>query len=296
MKFTWENPHLSTESLDSRSKSFEKVGDHFPFSLNAYSLGNHEALLSELFEIFSFKSVTEIGVFRGELSKVLMSFMREGGRINLLDIKFEPEARAQIEKSAVAEKVDANFMELRSAEALKLLEHSDLIVIDGDHNYETVSQELLECKRIAPKVIVLDDVGWPCDVWDISYDPAELQEKDAYSEGVELSPLSPELLDSYGLKFDWVKQRRDRSGSKPAVEEFLSENPTYRYFSVPAFFGVGVLWDLRQVSAVEAFKLRELAACYDSDVVTSLIQTMELNRLMMLIHMQNAGKIWRGKN
>ena len=73
-------------------------------------------------------------------------------------------------------------MERSSPEVFTDLPLADLYVLDGDHNYAVVSQELNWILAHAPDaVVVLHDVLWPWSRRDLYYEPSPLSPKDKHA-------------------------------------------------------------------------------------------------------------------
>ncbi len=173
----------------------------------------------------------------------------------------------------------------------KKVAESNVIFLDGDHNYETVDTELKILESLNCQCIILDDVGWPFDVWDTAYVPENLIDSKGYQEDVKVSPFSGNFVEEFGLSFNFVRESNLSVGLKTAIDQFLQRNNNYVFFSVPAFFGIGILVNLNQLRPFQYRAVVKLLEPYEK--VKSLVSTMELNRLMMLMHMQESGKIWQ---
>jgi hypothetical protein len=92
----------------------------------------------------------------------------------------------------------------------------DLILIDGDHNYETVSRELkFALDLLSPHgIIICDDYCGEGGLQDEFFSQAD----DFYAEAAHVDEIKERLLKPEGVK-DKTKQ-----GVKTAVDEFLEEN------------------------------------------------------------------------
>ena len=123
------------------------------------------------------------------------------------------------------------------------------IILDGDHNYWTLSGEL---RAIADRsegadlpLLLLHDIGWPHSRRDTYYAPDRVPEE-------HRQPLAQDALvtpgnsgtASEGIRFEWAAEREGGPGNGilTAVEDFLAERDGLRLAVVPAFFGLGVLW------------------------------------------------------
>lgn len=292
MKLSWENPQLTRESLDQRSELSQHISDGFQYSLNAYSMANHSYVIGDLLNILKPSVVTEVGVFKGEFTRYLLNYFHERKKFHLIDIQFDHELKQSLsnERNSLHE---LNFHEGMSSNMLrsKKVAESNVIFLDGDHNYETVDTELKILESLNCQCIILDDVGWPFDVWDTAYVPENLIDSKGYQEDVKVSPFSGNFVEEFGLSFNFVRESNLSVGLKTAIDQFLQRNNNYVFFSVPAFFGIGILVNLNQLRPFQYRAVVKLLEPYEK--VKSLVSTMELNRLMMLMHMQESGKIWQ---
>ncbi len=126
----------------------------------------------------------------------------------------------------------------------------DAVIIDGDHNYHTVSEELrLIDERAAGDelpLLLFHDVGWPHARRDSYYAPDRIPEAERQPmvERGGIAPEEPGLTDR-GLPLPWVAEREggERNGVLTAIEDFIAGRDRLRLAALPLFFGFGVLWD-----------------------------------------------------
>src|SRR5439155_759522 len=100
-----------------------------------------------------------------------------GARITAIDTAPTTELRALAES-----RPEFNLVEAMSIDALPVIEPSDVYVIDGDHNYFTVSEELRLValrghERWPFPLVVLHDVWWPWGRRDCYYDEENIGEE-----------------------------------------------------------------------------------------------------------------------
>ena len=105
---------------------------------SGYSLANLGEMLFACLEAIGAKSVVEIGAYRGDLTRALLEWAAgSGARVTAVELEPPPEL----------ERLSEQFPELglirqASEDALPDLPLPDALIIDGDHNYYTVSREL----------------------------------------------------------------------------------------------------------------------------------------------------------
>jgi hypothetical protein len=164
---------------------------------------------------------------------------------------------------------------------------ANLVLIDGDHNYYTVSNEL-ELVHAAWRardlsgVILLHDVGFPTAERDFYYDPktipAEACHPHSFAHGVTLDSRA---LVQGGFRgegaFAWALEAGGpKNGVLTAAKDFVAAHPEYSYRSIDAVFGLGAL--TRTGSAADR-TVSEVFSRYDN----ALIRRLERNRLELYL-------------
>jgi hypothetical protein len=243
-----------------------------------YSLSEHRDLIFALFSAAEPSRVVEIGSEAGGMTREMCRWSDEtGGSFTAI----EPFPVAEVR--ALEASVDGfTLVEGRSPEALSDVPPADAYLIDGDHNYWTVSRELeaLYADGRAP-LAVLHDVGWPCARRDQYYAvealPPEAVHPHNYSRG--RAPGESELVDrGFGGGGSFAvacEEGGPRNGVLTAVEDFLSSRSDLSYAHVPAVFGLGVIWSSE---APYASRVAELMAPWDSN---PLLERLEENRMRL---------------
>ncbi|MCA8962842.1 MAG: class I SAM-dependent methyltransferase, partial [Planctomycetes bacterium] len=138
----------------------------------------------------------------------------------------------------------------RSLDVLPVIEAEfDCILIDGDHNWYTVSNELhwIERRHLLtnPGTVFLHDVGWPYGRRDLYYAPSDIppNARQPWARGGVVR--GSDALHPSGLNADLAHATHEggpRNGVLTAVEDFLEESASRYTFSVdPREFGLGVL-------------------------------------------------------
>lgn len=224
--------------------------------------------------------VLEVGSESGEVSALLAELVATwGGRLTVIDPR--PDLR-------VMELAGRGALELVvgvTPEALLNVAQADLVLVDGDHNYSTVRDELalLFLDGRAP-VVLLHDVGWPCARRDQYYDPSRIATSDiqpcSFDHGVV--PGHATALLGRGFRGDGqyaiaLDEGGPRNGVLTAVEDFLSGRLDLRFRMLDAIFGLGVVFpsDGPTSEIVET-----VFDAYDSP----LLSTLEQNRLQLYCH------------
>ena len=209
------------------------------------SLINNAEVMIACLDAARASSVVEVGAYAGDLTRFLLGWAESSGaRVSAVDPAPQEELRALSETRPELELIEAT-----SHEALREMSPADAYVIDGDHNYFTVSEELrLIAERAAGDLLPLlmfHDVAWPHARRDDYFAPDQIppEYKQPTVEGGGLFPGISEPQPG-GLPYKWPAAREGgpRNGVLTAVEDFLEQRPGLRLAILPAFFGLGIVW------------------------------------------------------
>jgi hypothetical protein len=139
-----------------------------------------------------------------------------------------------------------------SLNALAQIDQFDVVLIDGDHNWYTVFNELklIERRCIVLSqpfpLVILHDIGWPYGRRDLYYNPENIPEafrKPYKRRGIR--PDSGELLEEGGLNahlYNSIYENNLQNGVLTAVEDFLKETEqTIELLELPGLSGLAIL-------------------------------------------------------
>jgi len=236
------------------------------------------SVFRELFEIIfagrDIGTVVEVGVESGKVSGLYLEL--GASEVYCIDPHPGDDLRA-----ALAGNDRLHLVARPSPQALADLPVADLYVLDGDHNYAVVHQEVGWVQRNAPDaVIVLHDVLWPCGRRDLYYQPSPLPDQDrhpASEDGPTVwhDELTPGGLVGAGAYTMAAHAGGERNGVLTAVEDAIAgSDGDWQLAVVPAVFGMGVL--VRRSDA--ATELLERLRPYTQ---SRLLATMEHNRIAL---------------
>jgi hypothetical protein len=161
---------------------------------------------------------------------------------------------------------------------------SDVIIIDGDHNYYTLSRELQLIQERWPgaemPLLMMHDVSWPLARRD-AYEDAERipkEHRQPLARGVGLVP-GDAGVNHAGLRFVCVAEREGgpRNGVLTAIEDFVADQEELSLGIVPAFFGFALLW---HKGAPWASTVADIVAPFDRN---PMLERLEKNRVAHLI-------------
>jgi methyltransferase family protein len=238
------------------------------------SLLNDAELVAACLDAARPSSVVEIGAFAGDLTAFLLDWAGGRARICAIDPEPRPPLVALAERHAELELVRAP-----SLEALPRIPPPDAVIVDGDHNWWTVSEELRTIAERAEgplPLVLLHDVCWPHARRDDYFDPGAIpaEHRHPWVDGGWVLPGDPGIAEA-GLPYRHPAAREGgpRNGVLTAVEDFVAAREGLRLAVVPAFFGLGVVWDAAAPWA------DELAAAIEPWDRHPLLDRLEQNRV-----------------
>ncbi len=246
-----------------------------------YSLANVSEIMTPCLDAAGVKTLMEIGSFRGELTEELLKWA-EGSGCDVSTVEPLPPADLLDLK---ARRPELELIEDTGTGALEgLAELPDAIIIDGDHNYYTLAQEL---NKIAEKAgdsplpfLLFHDVGWPHERRDTYYAPDRIpaEERQPLGHNCTIEPGNPGLSEG-GLPYEWAADHEGgpKNGVVTAIEDFIGDRTDLRFAAVPVFFGFGLLW---RTDAPWADEVARLIDPYDANPV---LKRVEANRVAHLV-------------
>jgi hypothetical protein len=241
-----------------------------------HSLTNLAEVLTGCLDAVGAKSVAEVGAYAGDLTSVLLDWAA-GADARVIAIDPTPHDRL-VELSQRHPELE--MIRETSHEALRHLPLPDAVIIDGDHNYYTVSEDLRLIDERAPAgeipLLMLHDIGWPHGRRDAYWTPERIPEehRQPLVDRAQLFPGEPGLVDT-GLPMYSTARREGgpRNGVLTALEDFLDRRNDVRLAVLPPFFGFGVAW---HCGAPWAAAVAELVEPWDRNPV---LERLEANRV-----------------
>ena len=195
------------------------------------------------------RSVVEVGAYAGDFTRVLVAWAaRSGARVAAVDPAPQPDLVALERAHPELELIRAT-----SHAALREIPLPDAVVIDGDHNFHTVREELRLIGERAPgaelPLLLFHDVCWPHgrrdDYFDPQAIPPEARNEPLVGTEAGLHPGDPGVR-PHGVPYPRSAAREGgpANGVLTAIEDFVAERERVRLVVVPAFFGLGAAWHL----------------------------------------------------
>jgi len=244
-----------------------------------------EGLLEPLLDALEPRSILEIGADKGTTTRALLDrAAAHGAVLHVIDPKpgFDPEELRRRHPDSLA------FHTALSLEVLPTLDRVDLALIDGDHNWYTVLNELRLLERRALEqggpapVVALHDVDWPYGRRDLYYDPETIpaEGRQPY-ERRAIHPDSDELVDD-GINAHLANATRPapaHSGVRGAVEDFLAESQQeWKQFDVPGQHGLAVLATADLLERRDAVR-KVLRRTSRADFLRGRVEAVERDRI-----------------
>ncbi|MEA2401031.1 MAG: hypothetical protein QOK00_1434 [Thermoleophilaceae bacterium] len=248
--------------------------------------GHSFANLAELFvpclDAVGARSVVEVGAYAGDLTGLLLEW---AGKANARVVAVDPLPQPGLEALS-EQRSELELVRETSLEAFQHMELPDVVIIDGDHNYFTVSEELRaigeRASGAALPLLLFHDVAWPHGRRDAYYTPELIPEdrRQPIKEGGGLFPGNPGTQPG-GLPYKWVaaEEGGPNNGVLTAIEDFVAGQDGLRLVVVPAFFGFGAVWHR---DAPWAGAIAELLDPWDRNPV---LERLEANRVYHLANM-----------
>ena len=252
-----------------------------------HSLANLGEVLTGCLDACGARSVAEVGAYAGDLTRLLLDWAAgSGARVVAIEPAPHPALVELSERHPELELVRDS-----SHDALARSPLPDAVIIDGDHNYFTVSGELRIIGERARggelPLLMLHDVGWPHGRRDAYWNPERVPEE--HRQPLDRRPLlvpGNQGLAEEGLLL-YASAKREggaRNGVLTALEDFMETRPDLRLATVPAFFGFAIVWS-RDATWAEA--VAEAVEPWDRDPV---LERLEANRVHHLVssHIRDA--------
>src|SRR5579859_6929480 len=112
-----------------------------------HSLGNLAEIVFPCLDAASPRSLVEIGAYAGDVTRMLVQWAATTDGVRLLSVDPDPQPALV---ALADEHPEVELIRRPSHDTLRELELADAYIIDGDHNYYTVSEELRMIAEKAP--------------------------------------------------------------------------------------------------------------------------------------------------
>lgn len=208
------------------------------------------------------KVVVEIGAEIGRNTGNLIGFCRSRGAVlHVID----PRPRFDVEGWTREHGDQLIIHEAKSLAALPSVGPADVVLIDGDHNWYTVYNELCLLQELSERhahrfpIVLLHDIDWPYGHRDLYYNPDDIPISDRQEfEQAGIKPGCSTLQESQGLNphlHNAINEGGPRNGVATAIDDFLaSRQDQLRFTKIPGFHGLGILVPVEQIETNPALE------------------------------------------
>jgi len=206
-----------------------------------------DILMRPIIEAIGASYIVEVGSEKGTSTQNILEYCVENDA-HMVAIDPFPQFDVDEFKEEYGDRFEI-FSEL-SLSSLPLLKDYDVILIDGDHNWYTVYNELKIIERTFENkkfpLVFLHDVGWPYGRRDLYYDPDNIPAvyRQPYKK-LGMYPGKAYLLEEGGLNRGYcnsIYQNNLRNGVLTAVEDFVKESELeFSFEHIDLYHGLGIL-------------------------------------------------------
>ncbi|MGA9289719.1 MAG: class I SAM-dependent methyltransferase [Anaerobacillus sp.] len=199
--------------------------------------------------------IIEIGAYKGETTIELLEYCKKtGGTLTIIDPLplFDEDAFTKLYKDCFT------LYKKTSLEVLPLIKEYEAVLIDGDHNWYTVYNELklIEEKALSNiqpfPLVILHDTEWPYGKRDMYYNPTLIPKE--YRHPYERSGVKQgqsELVKSHDGINGQLNNARfeggDKNGVLTAIEDFMNDSPLpLKLFRLHSNNGLGILCQVEE--------------------------------------------------
>ncbi|NNE74448.1 MAG: class I SAM-dependent methyltransferase [Acidimicrobiales bacterium] len=193
------------------------------------------------------KRIVEIGALRGETTALMLESLGADAELHVIDPvpEFDP---AEHEAEFPGQYI---FHRALSLDVLPTAGAFDVALIDGDHNWYTVYNELKQLAAGARQaeqplpLLVMHDVGWPYGRRDLYYAPEQIPEEFRQPYAVKgMAPNRKKLLDEGGMNTTLANaalEGGERNGVRTALDDFVAEHDRpIRQVIIPLYYGLAI--------------------------------------------------------
>jgi hypothetical protein len=208
-----------------------------------------DTIIEPVLEALQPETIVEVGSDSGTNTRNLLEYcQRHGAELHVID------PLPQFDVAAWQEQYGEHltFHKALSLDALPAIDRFDAVLLDGDHNWYTIFNELklIEERSKASSrpfpLVMLHDIGWPYGRRDGYYNPDSIP--DEYRKPFKrkgMMPGSTELVEDGGFNSNFANalSENDRgNGILTAVEDFLEQTEqAIELIQLPGLHGLGIL-------------------------------------------------------
>ncbi|MEW6011744.1 MAG: class I SAM-dependent methyltransferase, partial [Euryarchaeota archaeon] len=248
-----------------------------------------DSLIRPIIEEIEAKYIVEIGSESGINTKNILDYC-EANDARMTAIDPLPGFDVDEFKNKYGDKFE--FYQELSLSRLPLLKDYDVILIDGDHNWYTVYNELKIIEKTFKDkefpLVFLHDVGWPYGRRDLYYNPENIPEafRQPYKQ-LGMYPGQTDLKKEGGLNYflyNSIYENNPHNGVLTAIEDFMEESDLeFSFEIVNVYHGFGILFhENNEIKNIveEMLKSADLLDKLEEQRLNLIIENSELNKNM----------------
>jgi cephalosporin hydroxylase len=253
-----------------------------------------DSVIAPILESIGATRVVEVGALRGETTARMLEHLGPGAEVHVIDPvpDFDP---AEHEKQFPGRYI---FHRDISHNVLPHLPAVDAALIDGDHNWYTVYNELKMLSATARHadeplpVLIMHDVCWPYGRRDLYYAPERIPEefRQPYAQRGMRMDKKQLLLAGGGLNptmFNAVNESGPRNGVMTALDDFMTDyDRPLRRVVLPIYFGLAIVAEEDRFSR-QPDLARHLEWLEGSEGREKLLELAEAVRLQAMLFQHN---------
>ncbi len=265
-----------------------------------HKLINYKDLFELIFNNIKLDSICEIGIEIGEFTSIIEIYLQKGiiKEYHGVDVCITP----------TTNKISSNayYHQVTSLEYLTSDMHTghDFYLIDGDHNYYTVSAELenIFAADSGKKICILHDTNWPCARRDFYYNPGQIPEKAkkplSWDKKLIRNSIKMQEFGFYGKGNIAIAEEENtpRNGVMTSIEDFISGKKNFKTISFPQFLGLTILYNEKLLSSVEKAFFLDISMLLNNKFIANCLYQLEYNRLDIYTRLVAAYQLHEYKN
>jgi FtsZ-binding cell division protein ZapB len=243
-----------------------------------------DPILEPMLRSIDAKNIIEIGVCDGYCTRFLLQYCsQEDGHLDYID----PEQNFDLQEFQSQFGSIGTFHRGASLEVLPSLQIADAVLIDGDHNWYTVYNELQILDHTVKSsasnfpLVFFHDVSWPYGRRDLYYAPERIPPEFRLPYAQKgILPGVTELVEDGGLNSQLCNAHLEggpRNGVLTAVEDFVRKSGVGTLYVVPLLFGLGILVPHRL--AENQALMSEVLKWNSKDGLNTLLSFLERERV-----------------
>ena len=207
------------------------------------------SIMLPMCEAVQAKTILEIGAEYGTSTHALLRYVsKHDGHLHCID----PYPSFEAEAFAAENAAHISYYRKLSLECITDIPPVDVAMVDGDHNWYTVYNELKQLESVhgadpvKQPLIFLHDLGWPYGRRDLYYNPETIP--DAFRQPYARQGMLPKksaLVEGGGMNCDLCNATHEggpRNGVLTGVEDYLEESELeWCFMQLPLYYGLGVM-------------------------------------------------------